>query len=222
MLHNNTLKFLKDLSKNNNRDWFEANREVYENAKNDYADFLAKLIAELEKSDKRLSGIVPKDCVFRIYRDVRFSKNKAPYKSNFGASIKIGGKKSVKAGFYMHVEPEGGWGSFIGGGYYMPEAPLLKKIRQEIEYNHEEFFKIIKDKNFKKHFGGLESEHTLTRVPKGIDPDHPAAEYLKYTSFIATEPLNLTQLKSKDLVKTCVSSYKALLPLLDFLNRVND
>lgn len=222
MLQNKTLGFLKDLKKNNHRDWFNEHRDAYELAKNDFENCISELIAALSKIDKRLEGNTPRDCIFRIYRDVRFSKNKEPYKANFGASVKIGGKKSASSGFYLHVEPEGGWGSFIAGGYWMPEAPLLKKIRQEIEYNHEEFLKILKDKNFKKHFGALESEHTLTRVPKGFDPDHPAAEFLKYTSFIASEPLTAAQLKSTDFIKTCSASYKAMLPFLDFLNRVND
>jgi uncharacterized protein (TIGR02453 family) len=222
MLQNKTLQFLKDLKKNNNREWFAEHKDNYENAKADFELLIEHLISSLSKVDKRLESNTPKDCIFRIYRDVRFSKNKEPYKANFGASIKPGGKKSVACGFYLHIEPEGGWGSFVGGGYYMPEAALLRKIRQEIEYNHEEFIKLLKDKNFKKHFGTLEQEHTLTRVPKGFDPEHPAAEFLKYTSFIASEPLTAAQLKSKDFIKTCTASYQAMLPFLDFLNRVND
>ncbi len=222
MIKESTLGFLRSLQKNNNRAWFEDHRATYEAAKSDFEHLIDDLISSLSKVDKRLEGNSAKDCIFRIYRDVRFSKNKEPYKANFGASIKPGGKKSPSCGFYLHIEPEGGWGSFVGGGYYMPEAPLLRKIRQEIEYNHEEFLKLLKEKNFKKHFGTLEQEHTLTRVPKGFDPDHPAAEFLKYTSFIASEPLTATQLKSKDFIKTCTASYKAMLPFLDFLNRVND
>lgn len=222
MLHSHTLRFLKDLRDNNHREWFAEHKAAYDEAKNDVEAFISQLIPALVKVDPRLAGNTAKECMFRIYRDVRFSKNKDPYKTNFSASVKIGGKKSASCGFYLHVEPEGGWGSFIAGGYWMPEAPLLKKIRQEIEFNHEEFLKILKDKNFKKHFGALESEHTLTRVPKGFDPDHPAADFLKYTSFIASEPLTAAQLKSKDFIKTCSASYKAMLPFLNFLNRVND
>ena len=220
MLQNPTIKFLKDLKKNNNREWFDANRPVYDKAKADFDCFVEKLIAVLIKTDPRLAGLQVKDCIFRIYRDVRFSKNKDPYKTNFAASVNIGGKKSPNGGFYIHIEPEGGWGSFIGGGYWMPEAPTLKKLRQEVEFNHEEFFKILKDKNFKKHFKDLEV-HKLTRVPKGMDPEHPAAEYLKYTSFLVTEELMATDIKSPDLIKKCVSAYKAMLPFLDFLNRVH-
>ena len=220
MLQNPTIKFLKDLKKNNNREWFDANRPVYDKAKADFDGFVEKLIAALIKTDPRLAGLQVKDCIFRIYRDVRFSKNKDPYKTNFAASVNIGGKKSPNGGFYIHIEPEGGWGSFIGGGYWMPEAPTLKKLRQEVEFNHEEFFKILKDKNFKKHFKEMEV-HKLSRVPKGMDPEHPAAEYLKYTSFLVTEELMATDIKSPDLIKKCVSAYKAMLPFLDFLNRVH-
>lgn len=220
MLQNHTIKFLKDLKKNNNREWFDANKPVYDKAKADFDGFVESLIAALIKTDPRLSGLLVKDCIFRIYRDVRFSKNKDPYKTNFAASIKIGGKKSPNGGFYIHIEPEGGWGSFIGGGYWMPEAPTLKKLRQEVEFNHEEFFKILKDKNFKKHFKELEV-HKLSRVPKGMDPEHPAAEYLKYTSFLVTEELSASDIKSPDLIKKCVAGYKAMMPFLDFLNRVH-
>jgi uncharacterized protein (TIGR02453 family) len=220
MLQNPTIKFLKDLKKNNNREWFDANRPVYDKAKADFDGFVEKLITALIKTDPRLAGLQVKDCIFRIYRDVRFSKNKDPYKTNFAASVNIGGKKSPNGGFYIHIEPEGGWGSFIGGGYWMPEAPTLKKLRQEVEFNHEEFFKILKDKNFKKHFKELEV-HKLSRVPKGMDPEHPAAEYLKYTSFLVTEELSTSDIKSPDLIKKCVAAYKAMLPFLDFLNRVH-
>lgn len=221
MLQNSTLKFLKDLKKNNNREWFAENKEVYERAKADFESFLAQLIEKLSAIYPRLKDLTPKDCVFRIYRDVRFSKNKDPYKTNFAASIKPGGRKSADSGLYLHIEPDGEWGNFVGGGYWMPEAPLLKKIRQEIEYNHEEFFKIIKDKNFKKIFGQLE-EHKLTRLPKGIPADHPAAEYLKYTSFLVTHNFEKEELKSNQAIKTITSSFKAMQPLLAFLNRVHD
>lgn len=220
MLQKTTLQFLKNLKNNNDRTWFEEHRNEFEKAKMDFEEFVAKTISDLSKVNPPIGKLLPKDCIFRIYRDVRFSKNKDPYKTNFAASVNIGGKKSPNGGFYIHIEPEGGWGSFIGGGYWMPEAPTLKKLRQEVEFNHEEFFKILKDKNFKKHFKDLEV-HKLTRVPKGMDPEHPAAEYLKYTSFLVTEELMATDIKSPDLIKKCVSAYKAMLPFLDFLNRVH-
>src|SRR5436190_1846618 len=142
MLQPSTLKFLKDLRKNNNREWFETNRKRYEIAKGDFEQFVAALIKELTKVNKNFAGLEPKDCVFRIYRDVRFSKDKTPYKSNLSASVKEGGKKSGRCGIYIHIEPDGDWGNMIAGGFWQPEAPLLKSIRQEIEYHTDEFKKI--------------------------------------------------------------------------------
>jgi uncharacterized protein (TIGR02453 family) len=218
MIQPSTLRFLRDLAKNNTRDWFEQNRDRFENAKSDFDAFIAKLLKELSKIDPTLGGLEVKDCVFRIYRDVRFSKNKTPYKVNFSASIKSGGRKSNKCGFYIQVEPKGDWGSFLAGGYWMPEAPVLRLLRQEVEYNTDEFKKIIGNRNFKKWFNELE-DHKLKKAPKGVDPEHPDMELLKYTSFIATHALTDKEILSDDFLKICVNGYKSMKPLLDFLNR---
>lgn len=218
MLQTYTLSFLRDLQKNNNRDWFNANRERYEKARADFEAFTGKLIALLQKDEPDFVGLEPKDSLFRIYRDVRFSANKDPYKTNFSASIKKGGRRSPYCGLYVHIEPSGGWGSFVAGGFWMPEAPLLKKIRQEIEYNFEEFEGILKARSFRKYFKGME-EQMLKRYPKGVDPDHPAAVYMKYTSFIASHDIDPA---SKELLKECAGAYRALKPFTDFLNRSRD
>lgn len=221
MIQESSIKFLKDLKKNNNRDWFEANRSRYEAAKKDFESFIEMLIATLSKTNPALAGLQAKDCVFRIYRDVRFSKNKDPYKTNFGASIKEGGRKSQLCGFYIQIEPQGEWGTFIAGGYWMPESGLLKKIRQEIEYNPEEFSAILQNKSFKKYFKLME-DHQLKKLPKGIDADHPAAAYLKYTSFIVSQDVETASLKDPKFLKECTAAYKAMLPFLNFLNKAND
>ncbi len=221
MLQNSTLRFLSDLRKNNNREWFAENKAKYDAANADFQAFVGTLLEQLQKIDPALEGLLPKDCVFRIYRDVRFSKNKDPYKCNFAASIKPGGRKSNNCGFYLHIEQGGDWGSFAAGGFWMPEAPVLKKIRQEIEYNYEEFEGILKNKTFKKLFGDLE-EQGLKKAPKGYDPEHPGIEYIKRTSFIATHEIDKKDITSANLLKECVSSYKAMKPLVDFLNRSLD
>jgi uncharacterized protein (TIGR02453 family) len=218
MLQPYTLNFLRELKKNNNRDWFNANREGYDKARADFEDFISRLLSLLQKDEPDFAGLEPKDCLFRIYRDVRFSANKDPYKTNFAASIKKGGRRSPYCGLYVHIEPSGGWGSFVAGGFWMPEAPLLKKIRQEIEYNHEEFDSILTSRSFKKYFSGME-EQMLKRFPKGVDPDHPAATYMKYTSFIASHDLDPS---SKTLLKECADAYRALKPFTGFLNRSLD
>ena len=219
MIQPATLKFLKDLRKNNDRIWFDKNRARYETAKDDFHQFIAELIPALSKIDPELASLEPKDCVFRIYRDVRFSKNKDPYKSNFSASINVGGKKSRNCGLYLQIDPtKEGMGNMIAGGFWMPEAPVLKQLRQEVEYNTDEFKGIIKNKTFKKWFDEL-LDYKLKKAPKGVDPTHPDIELLKYTSFVATHSLTDAEVLSKDFVKTVATGYKTMKPLLDFLNR---
>ena len=219
MIQPSTIKFLKDLRKNNDRIWFDKNRERYETAKDDFNQFINELLTALIKIDPTLAGQEPKDCVFRIYRDVRFSKNKDPYKCNFSASIKAGGKKSGSCGLYIQIDPtKVGMGNMIAGGFWMPEAPVLKLLRQEVEYNTDEFKAILHNRTFKKWFNELE-ENKLKKAPKGVDPEHPDIELLKYTSFVAVYEITDAEVLSKDFVKTCASGFKAMKPLLDFLNR---
>jgi uncharacterized protein (TIGR02453 family) len=218
MFQSTTLKFLKDLKKNNTKEWFEKNRKVYEAAKTDYLDFIGTVLTELQKKDSTLEGLEPKQTIFRINRDVRFSKDKSPYKSNMGASINKGGKKVMNAGYYFHLEPGG---SFIAGGLWMPMAPDLKKVRQEIDYNLDEFNKIVTNKKFVSLFGGLEKnkEYVLSRPPKGYDEDNPAIEYLKFKSFIVSTKLDDKDLTDKALAKKVSSTFETMKPLLDFINR---
>lgn len=214
MLSQPTLDFLKALKKHNDRDWFEKNRGKYELAKADHALFTQELLKELTKINPALGSLEVKDCVFRIYRDVRFSKNKAPYKTNLGCYFVEGGKKSDKAGFYIQVEPGN---SFIAGGCWMPQAPLLKAIRQEIDYNLADFEKILKEKKFKSLFGGL-SDTKLKTTPKGYDSENPAIDHLRQTSFIAQTKMSDDDFTSKAIVKKSAEMYKTVFPLLKFLN----
>ena len=217
MLQNSTIKFLKDLSKNNNKPWFDANRKQYENAKTDFAGFIQNIIDKHGKKDESVAHLKAKDCMFRINRDVRFSKDKSPYKNNMGAYINKGGKKSLFGGYYFHCQPGQ---SFVGGGLWMPMPSELGKVRQEIDYNFAEFKKIIGSKKFKSIYGDLsrEAEYVLTRVPKGYEPTNPAAEYLKMKSFVALTPLKDADLTSKDLLKKTTTAFEALKPLIEFIN----
>jgi uncharacterized protein (TIGR02453 family) len=218
MLLPSTLKFLKDLKKNNNKPWFDANRKRYEEAKKDFENFIQQVIDALGKKDKTIAGIKAKDCLFRINRDIRFSKDKSPYKTNFGASINKGGKKAFStAGYYFHLEPGQ---CFVGGGMYQPEPDVLKKVRQEIDYNFKAFKKIIGAKKFKALYGDLDksAEFTLSRVPKGYESDNPAAEYLKLKSYIAFFQIKDDELFSRNLVKNTAEAFSVLQPLLDFIN----
>lgn len=218
MLDKQTLSFLRALNKNNSKEWFDANRKTYEEARKDFAAFLDKLIKETGKEDPEIAHLTAKDCMFRINRDVRFAKDKSPYKTNFGASINKGGKKAMLAGYYFHLEPGK---SFIGGGLYVPMAPELKKVRQEIDYNFDEFTKIIQQKNFRAAYTDLDksSEFSLVTTPKGYEKDNPAIDYLRLKSFIAFKPLTDAELTSGSLLKESARAFKALQPLLYFLNR---
>ncbi|MEO7983622.1 MAG: DUF2461 domain-containing protein [Bacteroidota bacterium] len=218
MLQSATLKFLKDLKKNNNKPWFEKNRVVYESSRADFAGFIQQVINQLGKKDASIKNLVAKDCMFRINRDVRFAKDKSPYKSNFGASINKGGRKGERtAGYYFQVQPGR---NFAGGGIWMPEPIELKKIRQEIDYNFTDFKKITGAKKFKSVYGDLDrsAEFLLSRVPKGYEPDDPAADYLKLKSFVAISFFTDADLAAKDLVKKTVAAFEALQPLIEFIN----
>lgn len=219
MLQNSTLKFLKDLKKNNHKAWFDENRKVYEAAKADYANLVSEVIKGLGKKDASIASLTAKECVFRINRDVRFSKNKDPYKSNMGMYLSRGGKKSLFSGYYFHLEPGGK--SFAAGGLWMPEADVIKKVRQEIDYNWEEFNKIIQNKKFVATYKALQREDgmALSREPKGYEKDNPAIEYIKLKSWVATTAFTDVQLTSNNLAKDIVTAFEVLQPLIMFLNR---
>jgi len=219
MLQASTPKFLKDLEKNNNKPWFDAHRPAYEAARADFAGFVQQLVDQHGKKDRSISHLVAKDCLFRINRDVRFSKNKAPYKNNFGASINQRGKKAIaSAGYYFHLQPGH---SFAGGGIWMPEPEDLKKIRQEIDYNFKEFKQLIGTGKFKAVYGDFshDAEYKLVRVPKGYEADNPAAEYLKLKSHVAMIDIKDSELSSGELLKKTLAAFAALQPLVEFINR---
>lgn len=218
MLQASTLRFLKELKKNNNKPWFDLHRREYETAKTDFASFVQQLIGLHGKKDPGIRNLQAKDCMFRINRDIRFSKDKSPYKTNFGASINQGGKKAWNsAGYYFHLEPGN---SFVGGGIYMPEPAVLAKVRQEIDYNLPAFNKMISSSKFRSVYGSLsrDPEYMLSRVPKGYEPSNPAAEFLKLKSFIAMTKIPDKGLTGKDMVKKAAAAFEALQPLIRFIN----
>jgi len=218
MIQSYTLKFLRDLKKNNNKPWFDANRSRYDASKKDFEVFIQAVIDLFGKKDKSISLLKAKECLFRINRDVRFSKDKSPYKTNFGASINKGGRKAMNsAGYYIHLEPGQ---CFIGGGIYQPMPDELKKLRQEIDYSFKDFKKIIDSKKFKSLYGELDKspEFLLSRVPKGYEPDNPAAEYLRMKSYIAMVEIKDEELTSQDLIKKTVTAFETLQPLIQFIN----
>ena|SRR5438067_325647 len=218
MLQSSTLKFLKDLKKNNNRPWFDAHRKQYETARSDFENFIRSVLNKHCKNDSDLKELVAKKCMFRINRDIRFSKDKSPYKTNFGASMDKGGKKSGLAGYYFHLEPGK---SFLGGGIWMPQPDSLKKVRQEIDYCFDEFKKIISNKKFKTVYGDLYTGENvqLSKVPQGFEKNNPAAEYLKFKSWLVLADVSDSALTSKDLVAKTVEAFYVMQPFVKFLNR---
>ena len=215
MLQPSTLKFLKDLKKNNNKPWFDEHRKQYENSKADILVLTTQMINAIAIFDKPIGILQPKNCTFRINRDVRFSKNKDPYKSNMAAYFNKDGKKGIGAGYYLHIEPGK---SFAAGGIWVPEPAVLAGIRQEIDYNYKEWQNIIKNKSFKKTFtAGIEGD-ALVRPPKGYNENNPAIDFIKMKSFIVSKTFTDAEVQNKNFVKNIAGSFVAMKPVIDFIN----
>ncbi len=207
------IDFLRHLEKNNNREWFNENKTLYTEALSDFQDFIEALMNEMGKFDKNILKADPKKSLFRIYRDTRFSKDKTPYKTNFGASFGMG-KNGSKSGHYIHIEPGK---SFLASGIYLPESPVLKSIRKEISLFKDDFLKAIENNDFKKHFGELDQEDKLKKVPQGFEKEDPMSEYLKLKSFIGIHRLSDTEVSHPDAVQKFSTVFSAAKPLNDFL-----
>jgi len=216
-----TFQFLKDLKANNDRDWFNSNKTRFLESKEEFEVFINALIKEIGQFDSSISHHQAKDCIFRIYRDVRFSKDKSPYKTHFGAHVTSAATRSEihsRAGYYIHVAPGE---SLLAGGAYLPQGPWLKAIRQEIDYNAPAFKRILKAKSFKQYFGEIEGEQ-LKKAPKDYSTDHPEIELLRYKSFLAAHKCNNKEVLSQDFLQHCTKVFKALYPFDSFLNKAMD
>lgn len=218
MLQPNTLTFLADLATNNNKAWFEANRAAYETAKTDFTRLVTYLINALQTADPDLTQtpLQAKDCLFRMNRDVRFSTDKSPYKTNFAAWINKGGKKANTAGYYVNIEPGN---CFVAGGIYQPEPDWLARVRQEIDYNFEAFRALLAEPAFAEHFADLSRDGALQRIPKGYDETNPAAKYLKLKSFTAHHNFPDTVVFEPNSADHLATVLKALQPLNTYLNQ---
>lgn len=214
-LQSSTLQFLKTLNSNNNREWFNENKQLYLDAQQNVIQFVENLIEEVAKFDEEILKTDAKKAVFRIYRDTRFSKDKIPYKNNFGASLGMG-KGNRISGYYLHIEPGK---SFLAGGIYQPESSVLKEIRKEIALSSEEFLKILEAKDFRNNFRGLSVESKLKRVPNDYEKDHPMGEFLKLKNFIVTHPISDEALLSDNAAKNFAKIFKSIKPLNDFLEK---
>jgi uncharacterized protein (TIGR02453 family) len=216
MIQRHTFDFLKELSENNNREWFQANKERYEAARENVIEFTDDLIKHLHKIDPGIDDkLEAKKCVMRIYRDIRFSKDKTPYKNNFGVSLPTKGKRAGSAEYFLHISPGN---TFIAGGYWMPPAEHLKAIRQEIDYNGNDLKKIIDDAEFIKLFGEFRKQEQLKSVPREYNAENENVELLKLKSFVAFHKLNDEELILKDSVAYVASICGKIYPLNVFLN----
>lgn len=216
MISKDSLQFLEDLKKNNNREWFLANKKRYETYKADYHKLIGEFLDTMKPKDPNLELLEVKNCTFRINRDIRFSKDKSPYKTHMGIWMNTNSSGVNAPGYYIHIEKGQ---SFIAAGFHSPEASELKKIRKEIAFFHDDLEKIVTDKNFKKHFTDLDRNNSLKTAPKDFEKDHPAIEFLKLKSFTASAKISDKELSDKNFVKETAEKLIALKPLVDFLNR---
>jgi len=211
-----TLDFLTGVKCNNNREWFHANRPLYLDAKDNFESFVQQIIDKIILFDPIMKGLEAKSCVYRINRDIRFSNDKSPYKSHFGAFIVRGGKQNGDkyAGYYFHVEPGK---SIMAGGAYTPPSPWLSAIREKISEGPEEFIKITRAKDFVKYFGSVDGEKLKT-APKGYPKDHPHIEILKLKSYLVVNEANDKLVLSNDFQNHVIKVFKTMKPLNDYLN----
>ena len=192
MIEQNTVKFLQDLSVNNNRDWFADNRKVYEAARDNFIAFIDDLIPDLQNIDPFITDVNANNAVFRIFKDVR---------------------KSEYPGYYLHIKPDGE--TFVGGGIHHPQPAILKSIRSEIAHNTKQFEEIINDLDFLANFGELEGDK-LIRPPKGFDKEHPAVEHLKRKDFLMLHKIPDSKICHPDFKTHCLGKFERMKPLNEY------
>ncbi len=211
-----TLSFLKRLAENNDRDWFQQHRDDYEAAWQNMKDFVQQLIIALATTDRYIHADIPvSKCLFRIYRDTRFSKDKTPYKNWLGAGISTAGRNINGPEYYLHIQPGN---SFFASGYWRPEKEFLAAIRQEIDYNGEELTQILADPIFSRHCT-LDKTDTLKRPPMGYSESHPHIDLLKLKSFTALTALSDSDLGSTDAIALLRDRAEAMSRFKFFLHR---
>ena len=214
------LQFLNELSSNNNRQWFAENKAVFDQEKLKFEQLSIELISEISKFDEEIKHVEAKDCIFRIYRDTRFSHDKTPYKTHFGVFIaSSGGRKSQRGGYYLHLDPSG---SFIASGVWCPESNLLKALRQSVYDNIEELNAIRSEPNFTENFNSFFDEDKLKTIPKGFPKDFQDAELLKLKHYMVEHKLDALILNSDNFVQRVAEIFKFALPLNRFLNYTVD
>ncbi|HDY76187.1 MAG TPA: DUF2461 domain-containing protein [Candidatus Marinimicrobia bacterium] len=215
MIEQSTLDFLSKLKQNNDRAWFNDHKKDYKSALANFTDMVAILLHNISGFDECLIAVQPKECLFRIYRDVRFSKDKSPYKTWFSASMSSRGRKGLWPGYYLHLEPGN---IYLGGGIWHPSKEALQNIREYIVDHYDELEKIVLGKTFKKHFGKMDGEQLKT-APKGYPKDHPQIQWLRYKDFLAGCSKNKIDLTSEKIIADFTADYKVMFPFIQFLRK---
>lgn len=214
------LKFLTALSENNNREWFAENKAWYETVKKEFEKISTELILRISEFDEDIKTVQASECIFRIYRDARFSHDKTPYKTHFGVFIaSAGGRKSQRGGYYLHLDPAA---SFIGAGVWCPEPPLLKALRQSVYDNIEELNEIRQADSFRANFSTFYEDGKLKKVPTGFPKDFEEAELLKLKHYLVEKKLPAEVLSAPDFMDQAIEICKAAYPLNRFLNYTVD
>lgn len=214
MIKKETFQFLAELAQNNHKLWFDAHREQYEAARKDFISFISKLIKGIDDFDHHLEGLTAEECVFRLYRDARYTTDKEPYKAHLGAYIAFGGRNSDFAGYYVHIAPGD---SYIGGGMYNPGTAVLRKIRQEIDYNSEPLWNILRSDGFREYFGSIQGDR-LDSAPQGYPKDHKDIELLKLESYFAVHPMKDEVFTSEQAFERCIKVVSELYHFNRFFN----
>jgi len=211
------LDFLTQLTLNNNREWFQQNKTWYEKSRKEVEAFVSEMITAISAIDPALQTPAMKDCIFRIFRDVRFGADKSPYKTNFGAFIARGGRKSSNPGYYFHFEPGQ---SMLAGGGYMPQPEILKLLRNEVYYHSDELKRIIEKPSFRKYFNELGDFDKLKKAPKDFPADFADIDLLKYRSYIVSHNIPDEVVANPEAYKKLIfEMIKELQPFMAFLNR---
>jgi uncharacterized protein (TIGR02453 family) len=214
VLNKDIINFLKALGKNNNREWFNANKSLFNKLKLEFETYIQLIIKKVHEFDRSIGVLMAKDTIYRIYRDIRFTHDKTPYKTNFGAYISRGGRSGGYAGYYLHIEPGA---SMLAGGLYMPQPDILKAVRTEIYENIEEFKGIIGSRDFSKYFKEIWGEK-LKSVPQGFPKDFEDGELLKFKHYTVSVDLTDEEVADEGYTETAIKVFKALKPFNMFLN----
>ena len=207
------LPFLASLTEHNSKEWMDANKKWYLETRAEFLEDVAVLLKGIGDWEPELLAFKPKDCVFRQNRDIRFSANKMPYKTNFGAYFSPKGKKSEGPGYYLQIAPDN---SFLAGGIWMPQAETLKKIRKEIDYSGGELAKIESNKEFKSSFGQIDGEKLKTS-PRDYEADHEFIEYLRLKSFTVSSKISDRDIESGNFINIALDGFRKMIPLQKFL-----